>query len=47
MSAQDNEDASTSTQKKILTRVFYTKYFLALAFLVYLLYTLHHTTIHA
>lgn len=37
------EDASTSTQKKILKRVFYTKYFLALAFLVYLLYTLHHT----
>jgi uncharacterized membrane protein len=37
------EDSSTSTQKKILTRVFYTKYFLALAFLVYLLYTLHHT----
>ncbi|AAM06224.1 TPA: VWA domain-containing protein [Methanosarcina acetivorans] len=37
------EDASTSTEKKILTKVFYTKYFLALAFLIYLLYTLHHT----
>ncbi|MDQ1274845.1 MAG: hypothetical protein QG610_417, partial [Euryarchaeota archaeon] len=37
------EDASTSTQKKILTRVFYTKYLLALAFLIYLFYTLHHT----
>lgn len=37
------EDASTSTQKKILTKVFYTKYFLALAFLIYLIYTLHHT----
>lgn len=37
------EDASTSTQKKILTRIFYTKYFLALAFLIYLVYTLHHT----
>jgi len=37
------EDASTSTEKKILTKVFYTKYFLVLAFLIYLLYTLHHT----
>ncbi|KKG16993.1 hypothetical protein EO98_18860 [Methanosarcina sp. 2.H.T.1A.6] len=37
------EDASTGTKKKILTKVFYTKYFLALAFLIYLLYTLHHT----
>ncbi|AKB29542.1 membrane-associated protein [Methanosarcina siciliae T4/M] len=38
-----SEDASTSTEKKILTKVFYTKYFLTLAFLIYLLYTLHHT----
>lgn len=37
------EEASTSTEKKILTKVFYTKYFIALAFLIYLLYTLHHT----
>ncbi|MDD3246030.1 MAG: VWA domain-containing protein [Methanosarcina sp.] len=37
------EDASTRTEKQILTKVFYTKYFLALAFLIYLLYTLHHT----
>lgn len=37
------EDALTSTKKKILTRVFYTKYFLVLAFLIYLFYTLHHT----
>lgn len=37
------EDSSTSTKKKILTKVFYTKYLLALAFLIYLLYTLHHT----
>lgn len=37
------EDSSTSTKKKILTRVFYTRYFLALAFLIYLFYTLHHT----
>lgn len=37
------EDSSTRIQKKILTRVYYTKYFLALAFLLYLLYTLHHT----
>ncbi|AKB79140.1 membrane-associated protein [Methanosarcina horonobensis HB-1 = JCM 15518] len=37
------EDASISTKKKILTKVFYTKYFLVLAFLIYLLYTLHHT----
>ncbi len=37
------EDASTSTKKKILTKVFYTKHFLAIAFLIYLLYTLHHT----
>lgn len=37
------EDSSTSTKKKILIKVFYTKYLLALAFLIYLLYTLHHT----
>lgn len=37
------EDSSTSTKKKILTKVFYTKCLLALAFLIYLLYTLHHT----
>ena len=37
------EDSSTSTKKKVLTKVFYTKYFLAVAFLIYLLYTLHHT----
>jgi uncharacterized membrane protein len=37
------DDASTSTEKKILTKVFYTKYFLVFAFLIYLLYTLHHT----
>jgi hypothetical protein len=37
------EDSSTRIQKKILTRVYYTKYFLALAFLLYLLYTLYHT----
>jgi uncharacterized membrane protein len=37
------EDSSTSTKKKVLTKVFYTKYFLAMAFLIYLLYTLHHT----
>ena len=37
------DDASTSTKKKIMTKVFYTKYFLVFAFLIYLLYTLHHT----
>ena len=36
-------DSLTSTEKKAMTKVSYTKYILFLAFLIYLIYTLYHT----